>query len=168
MNSIKIQISGLSEGIHRYSFRLSPEDVDLSGSFEDVVTVEAALDKTATQMLLTASISATGKFVCDRCVAEFRRAVAPGYTMVYVPEGMDKRHLDATEVQVIQAGQHLIDIAEDVRQTLLLAIPFKLLCRESCKGLCPHCGTNLNEGTCSCSDQPVDYRWDELRKLQSN
>jgi len=88
--------------------------------------------------------------------------------MFYVIEGAETEHLDPVEFQQLLPGQAVIDIADDVRQTLLLAVPLKLLCSENCRGLCPTCGKNLNEGECSCRNDVGDPRWDVLRNLQSN
>ena len=44
-----------------------------------------------------------------------------------------------------------IDLGQLVLEQFYLAVPMKPLCRESCRGLCPECGTNLNTGTCSCT-----------------
>ena len=51
-------------------------------------------------------------------------------------------------------------IAED----LFLEMPARFLCREDCKGLCPSCGADLNEGPCAC-EAPKDPRWDALKDL---
>ncbi len=40
-----------------------------------------------------------------------------------------------------------------------------LLCRPDCAGLCPHCGTNLNDGACDCEEDRTDPRWDALREV---
>ena len=48
---------------------------------------------------------------------------------------------------------------------LLLALPTKHLCREDCRGLCPHCGKNLNEGLCGCREDKVDPRLAVLAQL---
>jgi uncharacterized protein len=42
------------------------------------------------------------------------------------------------------------------------------LCGEGCRGLCPECGANLNEGDCHCSDEQVDSHWSALKELKSN
>jgi len=44
----------------------------------------------------------------------------------------------------------IFDLTELLRQSILLALPMRPLCSEECKGLCPHCGANLNEGPCGC------------------
>jgi len=67
---------------------------------------------------------------------------------------------------VISPGLSVIDVSEDVRQTLLLALPFKRVCREQCKGLCPHCGKNLNEAPCGCTESTDDSRWEKLKDLK--
>ena len=40
-----------------------------------------------------------------------------------------------------------------------------VLCREDCKGLCPHCGKDLNEGPCGCEPRQIDPRLEALKKL---
>ncbi len=47
----------------------------------------------------------------------------------------------------------------------VLAMPFQILCREDCRGLCVQCGTNLNEGPCACAAPAPDDRWAKLRDL---
>ena len=45
-----------------------------------------------------------------------------------------------------------IDLTDPVRDALTLEMPLRFLCREDCKGLCPHCGANLNKTTCTCQE----------------
>ncbi|MBI4536245.1 MAG: DUF177 domain-containing protein [Ignavibacteriae bacterium] len=165
---MKIQIGGLSEGIHQYSFQVPSSEVELGEHFHGDVHVEATLDKTTTQLLLKANIRTVGRFECDRCTAEFDASLDPSYQMCYVTEADEYPGIDPDEMQVIPTGLSVIDIGEDVRQMVLLAVPLKLLCKEACKGLCPHCGTNLNIDRCSCEDSGIDSRWEKLRRIQNN
>ena len=59
-----------------------------------------------------------------------------------------------------------IDFWPAVREQILLALPPAPLCREDCKGLCPTCGKDLNEGECGCDRTAHDPRWDALKALQ--
>ena len=59
-----------------------------------------------------------------------------------------------------------IDLAKDIRDYAILAVPMKKLCSEDCKGLCPKCGKNLNDGTCDCHEEKMDPRWEPLQKLK--
>jgi uncharacterized protein len=61
--------------------------------------------------------------------------------------------------------RNILDMEEAVRQYTVLAVPIKPLCRQGCEGLCPVCGANLNETSCSCK-APVDPRWAELSKFK--
>ncbi len=59
-----------------------------------------------------------------------------------------------------------IDLEEEIRQLITVNLPVKVLCKESCKGLCPQCGKNLNTGKCECpAVPPLDNRWERLKDL---
>jgi uncharacterized protein len=165
---MKIQIGGLSEGVHQYHFDAPASEIGLDDAFLQDVTVDATLEKTGTQLYLRADIKTIGRFECDRCVGQFDRPLTSTYQMNYVWDEADTGSLDPAEIQIIPPGLSIINIAEDVRQTILLSVPLKVLCREDCKGLCPQCGKNLNEGACACRESGVDSRWDKLRSLQKS
>jgi uncharacterized protein len=165
---MKIQVGGLSEGVHTYSFRVTPDELGLPPEFLDGVETRATLEKTSRQLLLRASVATTAEVPCDRCVAAVRRPLGSGYQMHYVWEESEAEQIDPSEVQVILPGQTVIDLADDVRQTVLLSFPLKNVCREDCRGLCSRCGKNLNEGPCDCKETLVDGRWDKLKELQDN
>jgi uncharacterized protein len=58
-----------------------------------------------------------------------------------------------------------IDLAPLVRQLSLLEIPMQHFCQADCKGLCPHCGQNLNKGACECPVDEIDPRLSVLKDL---
>lgn len=60
--------------------------------------------------------------------------------------------------------RHILDLSEVLRQNVMLALPMHVLCGEECRGLCPVCGQNLNQGSCSCTPEP-DARWAALLDL---
>jgi uncharacterized protein len=65
---------------------------------------------------------------------------------------------------LVPARAQEIDLRQALREEVLLALPQFVECRPDCKGLCPTCGANLNEGPCGCGKAP-DPRWDALRVL---
>ena len=164
----KIQIGSLSEGVHEYEFSERAGEVGLTESFRGDVRVSVMLEKTGRQMVLKAVVKADAEFVCDRCAVPFSLPVNSSYRMCYVTEAEQFKGVDPAEMQVIDSGAGTLDITEDVRQTVMLAVPLKLLCSENCKGLCPYCGTNLNTGTCSCTGDGGDTRWEALRSLKGS
>jgi uncharacterized protein len=54
---------------------------------------------------------------------------------------------------------------EDIRQAFLLELPLSYVCKESCKGLCPQCGANLNISQCKCGKKITNTPFDSLKKL---
>jgi uncharacterized protein len=58
-----------------------------------------------------------------------------------------------------------IDLAPLIRELAWLAIPMKPLCDPECKGLCPHCGVNLNTDSCQCEEIHIDPRLAPLKEL---
>lgn len=58
-----------------------------------------------------------------------------------------------------------LKLDELVETDILLELPSKNLCREECRGLCPMCGKNLNEGLCGCHSETTDPRLEILRQL---
>lgn len=89
---------------------------------------------------------------CGRCLAPVEETVSTEYTLFLDEPG---------------SGDE-IDIADDIREELLLAFPANIICDEECKGLCPHCGINLNRKSCKCADSAPDAPspWDALDQLK--
>jgi uncharacterized protein len=165
---LRLNISKLSEGIHKHSLEAQPDTIGLDARFDEPVRVSATLEKTSRQLFLRVEFVTAGLFSCDRCLDEYRREVRNGYTIVYVTDSHATEGLDEHEVQVIHADTNIIDLAEDIRQYVLLALPLKMLCRENCAGLCPECGINRNRGTCKCGEVDVDPRWEGLKRFLGN
>ena len=165
---VRIRISGLSNGVHEYHFSVEPATLGLDGNFHTPVEIDAQLDKTTRQMYLRTTIRTSGRFQCDRCLDEFDQNLSTGYAMFYVYDESDASKYPDDEVTVLNADQVYVDAGEDVRQMVLLAVPLKLLCREECKGLCPHCGSNWNTAVCDCARESLDPRWQGLQGLLDN
>ena len=60
---------------------------------------------------------------------------------------------------------HTIDLMAAVERSIASALPMKVLCKEDCKGICPKCGKDLNEGDCDCTESNIDPRFESLRAL---
>ncbi len=59
-----------------------------------------------------------------------------------------------------------IDLSEFLKEQIVLSLPYKLLCKEDCKGLCPKCGTNLNIEKCNCKNNWEDSKFAVLRNIK--
>ncbi len=58
-----------------------------------------------------------------------------------------------------------LDMTEAFFDNLFLEMPMTTVCSESCKGLCPVCGMNLNRGQCDCLKEKIDARFSALEAL---
>jgi len=108
------------------------------------------------QGLLRATVPAT----CARCLTDIAQPVSSrlGELYHYPPES-------APPDSLILDDDHHLDLTPVVREEFILAIPLQPLCRPDCKGLCPQCGANWNEGPCDCPSEAVDPRWAGLADL---
>ncbi|HCJ66385.1 MAG TPA: hypothetical protein DHV62_03435 [Elusimicrobia bacterium] len=59
----------------------------------------------------------------------------------------------------------ILDLSEEIRQQIILNLPFKPLCQEKCLGLCPQCGENLNLRKCNCQNRVLDPRLEKLKNF---
>jgi uncharacterized protein len=167
--AFRINISKLSEGEHVYSLEADAAEIGLGEEFSGLINVVAVLQKSPRQVFLKVQSESMRSFDCDRCLDSSEIRLGANFEMLFVTENVVPEDQEAeSEVQVIAPDTNYIDLDEDVRQYMLLAIPSKLLCREDCQGLCQNCGKNLNQGSCSCLSQEIDTRWDGLRKLVKN
>ena len=70
------------------------------------------------------------------------------------------------EIIRIPQAEQSVDLVDIVRENILLGVPYKVLCHNDCKGLCPVCGQNLNTEPCHCIPRSPDPRWTVLKDLQ--
>jgi uncharacterized protein len=110
-------------------------------------------------------ISGDVEMPCRRCLIEVGASVDEEAHFIFSSEGEDTS--DDPDVYPFDANANSLDLRPAVRELWLLSVPGFLLCREDCKGLCPNCGIDLNEGACDCAPAVTDSRWDALRSARS-
>jgi uncharacterized protein len=119
---------------------------------------------------LRGRLSAGFELNCARCLEPVAQDVKRDFELLYRPLGTDagRDELSVTDAEAeigYYQGEGLL--LEDVlREQVLLALPLKVTCSEDCKGLCPHCGTNLNQEQCSCQALVEDPRWSALKDIR--
>lgn len=75
---------------------------------------------------------------------------------------------DALIIRTGKDGAPEFDLGGLLWEEFVLSLPVKPLCRADCKGVCPVCGKNRNEGDCACSIEEGDPRLAALRTLRLN
>ncbi|MBQ1334291.1 MAG: DUF177 domain-containing protein [Clostridia bacterium] len=103
---------------------------------------------------------------CARCLKEVKGLVSFEFESIVKVDDESGFMLDSDAVLISSSNR--LDTDELVAGLLVGYIPMKVLCREDCRGLCPTCGHDLNEGDCGCSKKEVDPRLLKLKALLDN
>lgn len=163
---MKISIKHLQDGVHSYDFCESVTACGLAHhpNLRTDAEILVEMEKRSSHFFVNTRVRATGYFVCDRCLEGFDMGVEEQSRVIFSSDP-DMLAVAGAEIRVIAKDANEIDISDDVRDALLLALPFKALCRPECRGWCSHCGVNLNEEKCRCGPHARDARWAGLDRF---
>jgi len=132
MNVNKIPLEGLT-----LEEDISPKTLDLETEivkFRGPIKAKADVSKITNTITVDLFLNAVMRLSCGRCLKEFEINLDKNLKLHYQADKFNP----------------LIDLGQDIREEIILDYPFKPLCKPNCKGLCPECGKNLNEGKCDC------------------
>jgi len=135
-----------------------PPDADPPLAPAGDITYRLSAVMAGADLIVTGSASVPLATVCARCLDDIR-----------VPVSVKDLCFHFEKVKDLE-----VDLTEDVREELLLAVPSCFYCSPDCKGICPMCGANLNHETCSCGNAPAEPEaapaapspWDQLDALK--
>ncbi|MDD5566044.1 MAG: DUF177 domain-containing protein [Candidatus Omnitrophica bacterium] len=131
VNQIPLEGLTLEEEIDPCSLELDTEMVKA----DTAIKVRAAISKITNVVTADIELDAAVRITCCRCLQE-----APF-----------KYHTQLKLTYPLSPREQEINMDKDIREYIMLEYPIKTLCKPDCKGLCPQCGKNLNEGGCSCA-----------------
>lgn len=120
--------------------------------------VDLVLERIGDGIVVRGSVSGRWRAACSRCLAPVERDFG-----VRLDELFEREPLEGETYRI--AEEHL-DLEPAVRDGVLVELPVAPHCRDDCRGLCPHCGADLNTVRCRCATDEHDPRWDALRELQ--
>ena len=131
-----------------FDFKISAEkfcseDFLDNGKFTGDLEITGEVVNETANVVVRGKIKCCKEFTCDRCLSESTE---------------NQIHEFEEEIDSAEIVENLFDIAELVRDILIASQPIQNLCKADCKGLCPVCGQNLNDGECSCQRLSVDPR----------
>ena len=128
----KIPVEGwiLSEEFGPVELDLDTEIIKFSGQ----IMAKAAITKSYDAMSVVLSLNAPMVVSCSRCLEEISADFNKQFELHYAVDKLEP----------------VIDLDPDIREEIILSYPINPLCNVDCKGLCPKCGHNLNEGGCNC------------------
>ncbi len=128
------------------------------------VAARGEIVNTAGVLTARGEISARMRCVCDRCGREFELTRRVEVDTPIVPESECSDGEGDYESEAYPMEGDWLDIDDLLETEFILDMPTKFLCREDCKGVCPKCGKNLNDGECDCRPD-VDPRFAALAQL---
>lgn len=170
---MKIDLTSLKEGKTEYWEELGSQDLDLPESeykLIDKLSAHYVLNKSGKNLTLNLHANYTLQMTCSRCLTKFNQAFKEE-SMYIIQIGQEKvveteRELTTEDILMLFIPTTELDTVPILRETILLSIPMKPLCKPDCKGLCPICGADQNKTTCHHEEQEIDNRWSQLLNLK--
>jgi len=175
-NSLKINVFLIPEEGKQFDF--SEGDAWFKGCFKEGETPDFSLDKIDVSCLITktsgtlfikGSFSGQVDICCSRCLENTKLPIGSDFAYTLVPAKAEKSEdleLKPEELEISFYQGDFIDLTAIICEQIILQIPMKVLCSEDCKGLCQHCGINLNKASCNCSSDVMDSRLAVLKNFK--
>lgn len=146
----------------RFEMDTSDLEFDTVADFIPPVICEGKLENHAGALSAIGKVDASFNCVCARCLKALENSISIPFTAYLDEELQDE---ESEDYYLIEGDD--VDIGEIARDALVLNMPTRFLCSEDCKGLCPKCGKNLNDGPCDCGEDQ-DPRLAALAQLLEN
>ena len=146
-----------------YTIDLSKEEVGFEFPFRQPVRLEGEVSDDAGAITLSATVYAHVTTRCARCgkPVEYDKETDVEFLLVKELEGEEEDLRD--DVYLVESD--VVELDDILIPELILDMEMAVVCDEDCKGLCPKCGKNLNQGDCGCVVKEVDPRLAVLQKF---
>jgi uncharacterized protein len=133
--------------------------------FPNGITITGRVVDNGGYVTLKATITGSYNAECVRCLAVVSGTYESIFERALAEDGSLENNEgdDSEDYAIIKDG--MLDLDPLIYESIMLEFPSKILCGENCRGMCPECGKNLNEGDCLCNRKPTDPRWDKLKSL---
>jgi len=138
--------------------------------FESPLRSEARVWKAGPSVRIRGGVKTSLRLQCVRCLKEFPFPISSTFELTLLPlkevPGVEEVELEQKDIEssFYEGGE--IHLSEIACEQIFLEIPFKPLCQEECKGLCPRCGKDLNLGSCECTKEEFISSFSALQKLK--
>ncbi len=149
--------------------RLAPGELGLSEAFVGPVSVDVDLHRLFDKVYGRVEARAQVHLDCGRCLSGFEQGLRARFAVQFEPKGSqrdDDEEEDDPGLALAYYEGDVLPLGDEVRQELETLVPFAPLCRADCKGLCPRCGQDLNQGACGCPQEPEGGPFAALKDLK--
>jgi uncharacterized protein len=171
-----IDLRTLTKGPQEFAYRLPPGWWPSNQGDVRIIGLDAPLDvrikiaEAGSKYILEGSFSGGFRLRCDRCLVPYHRDLDSEFRVFLTLKdpGATETELEVLdedlEVDFLQGME--VNVNDIIQEQIYLALPMKLLCAESCRGLCSHCGLNLNQKRCSCPPEQGHPGFSKLRNFR--
>ena len=121
---------------------------------EKPIELELEIFNTRDSFVVEGKLKAELILSCSRCLQKYNSPVE-----LDISEDVLKSEMEDEEELYLD---------EIVMDNIILSLPMKPLCSDNCKGICPECGQDLNEGECDCEVEALDPRLAKLKDFYNN
>jgi len=148
-----------------FSYELDMSEYEFFGEtpLKDSVCVCGKAENRAGIMQIIADADFILDTVCSRCLKPVRVPKHQFICRAFADSLQDEENDD---IYLVEGDT--VDVDEIISEAIVLEMDSVVLCSEDCKGLCPQCGADLNDGDCGCEDDNIDPRWEALRAMIKN
>ena len=140
-------------------------------ALEEPVSTDFILTHKEKDLRVEGAVRTAIRYQCSRCLKDFSHALNASFNLFYLPKaGWKKDEEVELQYEDMVIGYYdgiRLDVDLMVLEQIELAMPMKFVCREDCRGLCPSCGADLNEGSCPCKVDTTDSRLAVLRDFRA-
>jgi|SRR5687768_14292103 uncharacterized protein len=169
---MQLDLTRYRQPLSQFSRTFQPDDVAQAGDPYRIVapvSLDFDIHKDKDRFRLVGETRTELELGCSRCLESFRMPVESRFDLSYLPASEmaadEEREVQDEDLGVSYYRDDQIDLDELLREQFYLALPMKPLCVETCRGLCPQCGTNLNDRACGCEAVWEDPRLAPLKAL---
>lgn len=150
----------------------------LGGAFGkgDSARADVRIDRVENNVSVDGRIKLRSHPSCDRCLKRYEFDEEVPLRVVLSPLYENRREQEMSEkddVELVKEDLQFqfyegdrFDLAEVMREQMVLDEPMKHLCGDDCKGLCQRCGKDLNEGPCGCPEEHASSSFAALKDLR--
>jgi uncharacterized protein len=176
---LKLDEIGVGAVVREYSlpFGTFPELQVLADTaqfeFTSPIAFHLRLQKVGSLVEVDGRLAFDIKEVCGRCLTPFETRIESSFEVTFTPrktgsaeQELEEVELDDEELGLIPYAGEEIDLREPLQEQVVISLPISPLCKEECLGLCPECGTNLNETDCTCEKKLFNNKFTALKKLK--
>lgn len=154
MSGFAIELGAVPLGASRLRLEASPQALELAeDDWPGPVVGNFDVDRMQDRVSVRGRLAATARLDCVRCLRRFDWPFETEFQIYADRIGSGHRAeeeaLERDDYMKFHDGRTL-DLRDEARETLLLELPLAPRCREDCRGLCPRCGSDLNEKACAC------------------